>query len=109
MRNLMNRLWKDEGGFVISFELILIATLLVLGIIVGLTSVRNATVNELSELATAVGIVDQSYGFSGLSGCCGQTDGSAASDPNSGVGLDIDDAVCTDPSNLASIDQDPCS
>ncbi|MFK7769862.1 MAG: hypothetical protein AB8B55_21820 [Mariniblastus sp.] len=47
-------LWKDDSGFIITMEIILIATITVLGLIVGLTAVRDALVAELSDVAEAI-------------------------------------------------------
>ncbi len=38
----MKSLFNDENGFVVSAELILVATIVVLGLIVGLAEVRQA-------------------------------------------------------------------
>jgi len=59
------RFWNDESGFIISAELILIATLLVIGLIVGLTVLRNQVVQELVDVAQAIGSISQSFCFSG--------------------------------------------
>ena len=42
MKRLIERLWKDDGGALIAMEFLFVATILVLGIIVGLVSVREA-------------------------------------------------------------------
>lgn len=34
---MLHRLWNDEDGFVISAELVLVATIVVIGLILGLT------------------------------------------------------------------------
>ena len=34
--HMLKRLWNDEGGAIISAELVLVATILVIGMIVGL-------------------------------------------------------------------------
>lgn len=74
--NLMTRLWNDEAGFVVSSELTLIATILVLGVIVGLTSIRDSLVQELGDLAGAIGAINQSYSFSAVTGHHSSTAGS---------------------------------
>lgn len=60
-------LWKDENGFVVSAELVLIASLLVVGLIVGLTSLQGAVNGELSDVAGAIRSLDQSYYYHGHS------------------------------------------
>lgn len=59
--NLLKRLWCDEHGFVASTDLILITTIVVLGAIVGLATLRDEVVQELGDLATAIGQLNQSY------------------------------------------------
>jgi hypothetical protein len=72
----MMKLWNDEAGFVVSAELVLIATILVLGMIVGLASVRDQVVQELGDIALAFGRINQSYSFSGITGHTSATSGS---------------------------------
>jgi Flp pilus assembly pilin Flp len=77
---LLHRLWKDQRGFVISTELILIAVLLVIGLIAGLTTLRDQVVQELGDLAAAIGSINQSYSFSGTTGHSSSTSGSIFTD-----------------------------
>ncbi len=78
--SLMKRLWNDEAGFVVSAELILIATIAVLGLIVALDTVRNAVTSELSDVAGAVQNVNQSYAWSAVQGHSATVAGSAFAD-----------------------------
>ena len=57
---------KKKGGFIVVSELILIATILVIGLIVGLVEVRDAVVAELEDVAEAIGNMDQGYTFDGV-------------------------------------------
>ena len=50
-----------------SAELVLVATILVIGMIVGLVELQCAVVGELSDLGDAIGNLDQSYRTSGIS------------------------------------------
>ena len=63
-------LWKtflnDDAGFIISAELILVATIVVLGLIVGLSEVQHAVVSELNDVADSVGSINQSFSYSGV-------------------------------------------
>ena len=77
---LIQRLWNDEAGFVVSSELILIATLLVIGMLVGLATVRDSVIQELGDVANAIGLVNQSYSFSGITGHNSSTSGSIFTD-----------------------------
>lgn len=64
----------DEDGFIVSAELVLIATLLVIGLIVGLSEVQHAVNEELNDFAEAIGSLNQSFVFTGLTSlggwCC---------------------------------------
>ena len=50
MKQFALRLWRDEAGFVVSTELVLIATILVIGLITGLVTVRDAVAEEIELL-----------------------------------------------------------
>ena len=73
---MMKKLWNDEAGAILSAELVLIATILVIGMIVGLASLRDAVVTELADVGQAISNLNQSYSFSGISGHHTQTAGS---------------------------------
>ena len=64
---MLKALLNDEAGFIVSAELVLIATILVIGLIVGLSEVQHAIVGELNDVGDAVGELDQSYSYSGFS------------------------------------------
>ena len=59
------RLWGDEFGFIVSTDLLLISSILVIGLLVGLVSLRDQIVQELGDLGVAVGNLNQSYSFAG--------------------------------------------
>ncbi len=67
MKLTMTELWNDDRGFLITAELVVIGTLLVLGLVVGLTSVQTALVSELSDVGQAIGGLDQTYVYRGFS------------------------------------------
>lgn len=77
---VLNSLWNDEAGFIVSIELILIASIAVIGLIVGLTAVRDAVVSELSDVAGAIQDLNQCYSFNGVVGHSGETCGSSYTD-----------------------------
>lgn len=64
---MLKALWQEEEGFIISAELVLVATILVIGLIVGLSEVQHAVVSELNDVGEAIGCLNQSYTFSGFS------------------------------------------
>ena len=65
--NTLNTLLNDEAGFIVSAELVLIASILVIGLIVGLSEIQHAVVSELNDVAEAIGCVNQSYCYTGFS------------------------------------------
>jgi len=79
---MLKSLWNDEYGVILSAELVLIATILVIGMIVGLVELQCAVVAELSDLGDSIGNLDQGYRTSGIAsfknygGVKGQTFGS---------------------------------
>ena len=76
MRRLMFKLWNDDCGALIATEWVFVATILVLGSITGLISVRQAVITELESFADAVGSLSQAYSFSGQANCESSTAGS---------------------------------
>ena len=78
MRKLLATCWKDDCGALISMEFLFVATILVIGVVVGLTAVRNAVNAELTELANAILALNQGFTISGQSGCAASTEGSQA-------------------------------
>ncbi len=62
----MKSFWNDEAGVIVSAEIVLVATILVLGMIVGLVELQTAVVSELADLSVAFGNLDQSYSTSGF-------------------------------------------
>ena len=57
---MMTRIWNDESGL-LTFEWILLFTLLTICIIGGVATIRNATNIESEEAANAIVSLDQSY------------------------------------------------
>jgi len=68
MKITFARLWNEDCGAIVSAEIMLIGTILVLGVIVGLKSVRDSVVTELADVAQAIANVNQSYSYSGVTG-----------------------------------------
>ena len=71
MTNLLTRLWNDEAGFIVSAELILVATIVVLAMVVGLSEVAISINHELEDVGCAFGSINQSYQYLGIQGHCG--------------------------------------
>lgn len=64
---MIKALLNDESGFIVSAELVLVATILVIGLIVGLSSIQHAVVQELNDVGDAIGSVNQSFLYTGFS------------------------------------------
>lgn len=67
--NLVRNLWNDEVGVVVSAELVLVLTVLVLALVVGMSEVAVAINTELNDLSNAFGALNQSYSFTGFHAC----------------------------------------
>lgn len=85
----MRQFWNDQNGFIISSELVLIATILVIGMIVGLSEVQAALVAELNDVSCAIGSMNQSFFLRGFSGCKSTTFGTSFHD-----NIDFCDSNC---------------
>jgi len=99
---LLRRLWTDEAGFVVSTELVLVATVLVIGLLVGLTELRNQVVQELGDVAMAIGNINQSYAYDGvLKDEVGETAGSMFHDFEDFCQVDgPDDSLLSEPAGI---------
>ena len=60
MNKVLSRMWKEEDG-VLSFEWVLLVTLLTIGIVSGISAARDAIIDELGDVAQAMLALDQSY------------------------------------------------
>ncbi len=60
MKSLLQRVWREDRG-VLTFEWVLLITVLVIGIVGGLSAVRDALITELGDVAEAMISLDQSY------------------------------------------------
>lgn len=66
MLSLFKKLWDDEQGVVITSELILIATTVVLSMVVGLTEVSHAVTGELVDVANSYNRLNQGRRYQNL-------------------------------------------
>ena len=73
---MFNELLSDENGFIVSSELILIATILVIALVVGLQTIRDAVLQELGDVGAAIGSISQDYSYSGATGHASSINGS---------------------------------
>ena len=103
MFSLISRLWSDDAGFIVSAELVLVATIVVIGMITGLVAIRKDVTSELTEVGQALAAIDQGYNYSGLSNCHSQTKGSSVTDTYSSNQSAKDTVVNN------NINVDPCT
>lgn len=87
MKSALKRFIGSEDGFLLSSEALLIATIAVLGLLVGLVAVRDAVVNELGDFSQAIGLLNQSYTYPGVSDVTATTFGGLLNDT-----LDVNDS-----------------
>jgi Flp pilus assembly pilin Flp len=80
MKAIGVQLWRDEAGFVVSTELIFVATIVVIGLITGLATVRDQVATELADVADAVSELDQSFSYAAVTASVGSVAGSSFSD-----------------------------
>jgi Flp pilus assembly pilin Flp len=65
-RDMFGKFWRDEGGAVLSVELILLLVILVFGLVVGMTALRDAIDFKFVTMAEAVNRIDPSYAVAGI-------------------------------------------
>ena len=85
MNALLKNLLNEEAGFILSAELVLIATLGVLALIVGLSEVSFNINNELQDVGRAFGSINQSFSMQGQNG----NGGSSYNNSPNNMGSDI--------------------
>jgi Flp pilus assembly pilin Flp len=98
---MLKKLWNDDAG-IVALEYLLVATIIGLGLTVGLHAVSVALNIELTELANAITAISQEYSFCGQAGCCSLVEGSGVTDsPSSQTYVSVPvtetsiDIVCT--------------
>ena len=77
---LLAELAADENGFIVSAELVLVATIAVLAMIVGLSEVSHNVNQELEDVGSAFSSLDQSWETCGTRGHKGWKSGSCFHD-----------------------------
>lgn len=61
LTDLMKRVWRDETGALHAGDYILIVTIVCVGAVAGLATVRDGVVQDLGDAAIALETLDQSY------------------------------------------------
>lgn len=93
---VLRQLWADEAGFIVSSELVLIATMLVIAMVIGLQTVRDGVLQELGDVGAAIGAISQDYSYGGATGHCSSVNGSQYIDQ-----ADVCEGLFADPSSNA--------
>jgi Flp pilus assembly pilin Flp len=60
VKHFLTRLWYEQDG-VLSFEWTVLASLMTVGVVSGIASVRDAVIDEMGDLSQAMVSLDQSY------------------------------------------------
>jgi Flp pilus assembly pilin Flp len=60
VKSCLKRLWSEDEG-VLTFEWVMLVTLLTIGVVSGLAGARDAIIDELGDVAQAMLALDQSY------------------------------------------------
>ena len=60
MKRLLKRMWREDEG-TLSFEWVALTSLLTIGVVGGLATVRDAVVEEMADVTEAMVSLDQSY------------------------------------------------
>jgi Flp pilus assembly pilin Flp len=72
--------WNDENGVIISAEMILVLSIVVIAVVAGLATLRDAIVTELADVGAAIGSQDQSFVYTGVVAHSAATAGSSFTD-----------------------------
>ncbi|MFP6764464.1 MAG: branched-chain amino acid aminotransferase [Planctomycetaceae bacterium] len=62
----LKALIHDENGFVVSAELIIVSTVAILALVVGFSEISFSVNNELEDVGSAVGAMNQSFYVNGV-------------------------------------------
>ena len=73
--NLFHALKNDNNGFIVSAELVLVGTITVIGMIVGLSELSFNVNQELEDVGSAIGAINQTYYYTLASGRKGEVVG----------------------------------
>lgn len=77
---MLRSLWANEEGFIVSAELVIVATVLVIGLLVGLVTIRDQVIQELADTAASYARIGQSYSYSGVTGHASSSAGTVFTD-----------------------------
>ncbi|WP_417397578.1 hypothetical protein [Gimesia chilikensis] len=89
---LLRQFWSDEGGNVSAFTTVLMLTILIIGIIPGVATLRDHIVQKFGDTAVALESIDQSYSYTvnGVTSQYHDSDTGTLTDPLNGAPADLD-------------------
>jgi Flp pilus assembly pilin Flp len=96
---MLKKLWNDESG-IVTLEYLILATLLGLALIVGVSGLSRAINAELMELGNAILALSQDYNVSGQRTCWAEVDGSATVDTPGGLGTQLTNVTASSSSTI---------
>jgi Flp pilus assembly pilin Flp len=102
MRNVFSQLWNDDNG-VVGLEYLVLATIIGLGLIVGVTTVAIAVATEYNELAQSITNLNQGWTSDTFTTCVASKQGASTADQSTYLG-----DVITTPATTVQIDDDLC-
>ena len=89
----LTSLWRDQRGFTSALSTIMLATVVAIGAIVGLTTLRDHLIQEFGDVATALENLDQSFeaeGYGSYDDVGPSSPGADVDEPNQAPGgLDV--------------------
>ncbi|WP_149499791.1 Flp family type IVb pilin [Roseiconus lacunae] len=80
MTRKLSAFYRDESGAIVSVEAVFLATIVVVGLLVAFTAIRDGVVEELADTASGVQEINQSYELRGVVGRSAQTAGAGFED-----------------------------
>lgn len=81
---LVSKFWQDTRGAVSVAEIVLVSTIVIIGSIAGMTTLRDQIVQGFGDVADAVLSLDQSYTVTSSYATFGWTDPGPFPSPSSG-------------------------
>jgi Flp pilus assembly pilin Flp len=108
MSAIWRSLLRDERGFVITAELVLISSVLVLGLVAALSAVKAAVAGELGDVAKSIGSLNQSYYTKGFHGCR-TANGTYRSRTYGSAFLDEEDSSDEQKADFATVTTENCT
>jgi len=68
VKSILKRVWREEQG-VLTFEWVLLITVVIIGVVGGFSAMRDAVIDEMGDVADAVIAVDQSFTTTAPTSC----------------------------------------